>query len=564
MKTDALQLNCRILSSLEKIFPDHVFGPDPAGTPPLFEGARGETIAFQAAFQSPESEGIYLTLQAETGLPEVRFREVGYVPCELPGAKNDPCMLRSDPGLYPDPLIPLNGPLRLPTGIWKSVWVSVPLPEDLRAGTYRLKIIVSRFQYLDSPHETRNDFRREITVRIRVHAVTLPKQKLILTNWFYADCLSEYYRVRIWSEKFWQILEKYLRDYTAHGRNMLLTPLWTVPLDTRIGGERPTAQLLEIEYENGRYRFDFSRLKRWLDLARKCGVEYFEMSHFFTQWGAGFTPKIVVRIHGRPVRKFGWHVSADSPEYQDFLRQLMPELIRFLRREKLSGRCYFHFSDEPPERLLENYRRASACLHKYVGNEEFPVIDALSSVKFFREGLVKYPVPVFSRLDDFAGEKLPQRWCYFAGAGLNYPARSYGAPLFRYRILGVLLYLYRMDGFLHWGHNFWFTQYSRRTDLDPWKETTAGGCFTGGHMFNVYPGKDGVPVDSLHYESFMEAMQDLRLLQELESRIGRKAVVKLIHAGLDYEIRMGRFPHSAEYLEKLHAAILRKLDRAAD
>ena len=81
-------------------------------------------------------------------------------------------------------------------------------------------------------------------------------------------------------------------------------------------------------------------------------------------------------------------------------------------------------------------------------------------------------------------------------------------------------------------------------------------------VVTVSLGKDGGPVDSLHYESFMEAMQDLRLLQELESRIGRKAVVKLIHAGLAYEIRMDRFPHSAEYLEKLHAAILRKLDRA--
>lgn len=556
------KLESKVLSSLEKVFPDSEFDRGPAYSNVLFEGARGETAAFQIAFRC--TEGIYLTLRAESELPDISFREVCYVPCELPGSKSDPCMLRTGPGLYPDPLRPLKDPLNLPPGIWKSVWISVPLTENLRPGIYDLKITASRFRYQDSPFESQEDFQREISVRIRVHSAVLPKQSLILTNWFYADCLAEYYHVRVWSEKFWKILENYLRDYTAHGRNMLLTPLWSVPLDTRIGGERPTAQLLEIEYENGKYRFDFSRLKRWIGIGRECGVEYFEMSHFFTQWGAQFTPKIIVRIHGRPVKKFGWHVPADSPEYQDFLKQLMPVLIRFLRREKLSGRCYFHFSDEPFEEAQENYRKASALLQQFVDNDEFPVIDALSSVRFFRDGLVKRPVPMFLYLDDFRDEKLPQKWCYFCGTTPDYPARSYGVPLFRCRILGVLLYLYDMEGFLHWGHNFWFTQYSRRTRLDPWKETTAGGCFTGGNIFNVYPGDDGHPVDSLHYESFTEAMQDLRLLRKLEETAGRKAVVKLIHAGLDYEIRMNRFPHSAAYLENLHTALLRELDRAEE
>ena len=188
-------------------------------------------------------------------------------------------ILRSAPGLYPDPLRDLSGPLRLTPKIWRSVWFSVPLAEDLRPGTYQLTVQASSWLYPDEPWKTEETFQVEIPVRIRVHTAVLPKQKLILTNWFYADCLSEYYHVKVWSAKFWTILENYLRDYTAHGRNMLLTPLWTVPLDTRIGGERPTAQLLEISYENGKYHFDFSRLKQWIGLGRKCGIEYFGNRH---------------------------------------------------------------------------------------------------------------------------------------------------------------------------------------------------------------------------------------------------------------------------------------------
>lgn len=556
------QLKWQILSSLKKVFPDSEIECGTEGKIPVFAGARGETVAFQIAFRSPM--GIYLKLRTESGLKNLRMREVCLVPCELPGNPSDPGILRSKPGLYPDPLRDIREPLRLAQDVTRAVWFSVRLDEKMKPGTYDLRVIVSQYQYPDEPWKTPGEFEAEIPVRIRVHAAVLPKQKLILTNWFYADCLAEYYHVRVWSEKFWSVLENYLRDYTAHGRNMLLTPLWTVPLDTRTGGERPTAQLLEISYGNGKYHFDFSRLKRWIGLGRKCGIEYFEMSHFFTQWGAEFTPKIIVEVNGRKIRKFGWHVAAQSPEYQDFLAQLMPQLLRFLRQEKLSGKCYFHYSDEPPEKSLENYRRSTAFLNRYVNNDEFPVIDALSSVKYFQEGLVKRPVPWFVHIDDFTKEKLPQKWCYFAGANPGYPARSYGAPLCRYRILGVLLYLYEMDGFLHWGHNFWFTQYSRRTKLDPWKETTAGGCFTGGHIFNVYPDADGQPADALHYESFMEAMQDLRLLQLLETKIGRKAVVKLIHKGLDHELKMGDFPLEPAYLENLHDAVLKQLDSGAE
>ena len=66
--------------------------------------------------------------------------------------------------------------------------------------------------------------------------------------------------------------------------------------------------------------------------------------------------------------------------------------------------------------------------------------------------------------------------------------------------------------------------------------------------------------DSLHYEIFTLALNDLRLLRTLEAKIGREETVKLVHAGLDYEITMNRYPRDAAYLENLHTAVLKKLD----
>ena len=558
-----LQMEYKILSSMEKVFCENTLTREKDFEDfncSVVEGAKGEKIAFQIALKS--NENIFVSFEAQGALSDsVTFRQVGVVPCELPAPGMIKDMLRADPGLYPDPLIPVKESVRLLPGVWYSIWVSVDLKEDRKAGIYPLTVRCYKRHYQDAPWDKEVPYEISVPVKIHLHNTKLEKQKLICTNWFYADCLAEYYKVKVFSEPFWDLLEKYMLDYAAHGRNMILTPLWSVPLDTRIGGERPTAQLLDIAYENGKYSFDFTRLKRWIDLGRKCGIEYFEMSHFFTQWGAKFTPKILVKVGKRLTKRFHWNVKADSPRYREFLTQLMENLIPFLRDEGLSGKCYFHFSDEPFEGDIENYKRSTAPLREVLTDEEeFPVIDALSSPKFFQEGLVRTPVPYFCHLEAFEKEPIKHKWCYFAGNAEHYPMRCLGAPLCNYRILGVLLYYYKMEGFLHWGHNFWFSQYSRETDLNPWVETTAGRGFTGGNIYNVYPGKDGSPVAAQHYESFMEGMYDLRLLETLEMKSSRKKVLALIDSTSGTPLAMNNLPADHTWILKLRRKIFAVLD----
>ena len=171
------------------------------------------------------------------------------------------------------------------------------------------------------------------------------------------------------------------------------------------------------------------------------------------------------------------------------------------------------------------------------------------------------PIPSVTHVHDFEDMPLRERWCYFAGDSESYMTSAFGVSSAHTRIAGVLFYLYQMDGFLHWGHNFWFSQYSLDFDTDPWRDTTAGCGFTGGGAFNVYPGKDGKPVASQHYETFSLALQDLQLLQTLEEKIGRDAVIELIHDGLDYQISMNRFPRSIAWFENLFQTVLKKLEK---
>ena len=141
---------------------------------------------------------------------------------------------------------------------------------------------------------------------------SLPEQELIFTNWFHADCIASVYGVRVFSEKHWELIGKFMHEAHESGVNMILTPLFTPPLDTGIGAERPTVQLVGVTKTDGGYTFDFSLLDRWISLAEESGITYFEMSHLFTQWGAKAAPKIVASVGGTKKRIFGWDTPSDS------------------------------------------------------------------------------------------------------------------------------------------------------------------------------------------------------------------------------------------------------------
>ena len=100
-------------------------------------------------------------------------------------------------------------------------------------------------------------------------------------------------------------------------------------------------------------------------------------------------------------------------------------------------------------------------------------------------------------------------------------------PSQRNRIIGYQLYEMDRKGFLHWGFNFYNSQYSRRS-VNPFLETDARGVFPSGDSYVVYPGEEGA-LDSLRLEVFYEAIQDRMALIALEQKIGRKEVLDLLH-----------------------------------
>ncbi len=363
--------------------------------------------------------------------------------------------------------------------------------------------------------------------------------------WFHTDCLATWYEDEVFSEAHWERIEQYVKTAVDHGINMILTPIFTPPLDTQVGGERPTVQLVDVVKTGDKYQFGFDKLKRWVELCRANGVKYFEFAHLFTQWGAKHAPKIMAVENGEEKRIFGWETDATGLEYENFLDQFLPELVSFVRENGLENCSYFHVSDEPREEHLEFYENASRILNKHL--KDFPIIDALSSYAFYEKGLVKKPIPASNHIEPFLDNNVPDLWTYYCCSQYKKVAnRFFAFPSARSRILGIQLYKYKIQGFLQWGYNFWYSQYSVRP-IDPFKVTDAGKAFPSGDPFIVYPGEDG-PLESIRSEVFYDALQDLRALILLEEKIGREEVIRLLEEGLESPITFSEYPRDDQWL----------------
>lgn len=530
------------VSSLEKVLLERKPRVEKNGTM-----AKNETFSFQVAYKYNRFAND-IRVEIESPIKDfITYRQVEYVPCTSVNLWEGDGFYFSDKAyVCPDILRPtIKGELKSRACAYSSAWFTVK--GDLPVGTHKIKITL--YAPWTEPLST------EYT--LKVCDFELKESELIYTNWFHYDSIANYYKLPMFSKKYNEIMDSFIEKAIAHGVNMLLIPMFTPPLDTREGGERKTAQLIDVYINDGKYSFSFDRLIAFMKKVEKMGIKYFEMSHLFTQWGAKFAPKVVAIVDGKKKKILGWENRADSPEYTKFLDELLPKLRKRLIDEGLYSRCRFHLSDEPNENCIENYKKAHSIFRRSMPDAF--ITDALSHYEFYNDGLVDVAVCSIKAIDKFLENNVPNLFAYYccAESGDYYTNRYMAYTSLRQRIIGIQLYRNKISGFLQWGYNFYSTVLSDEA-IDPYMITDGGGGFQSGDAFIVYPGKNGA-LDSTRHEVFYDGLQDMRLLYTLEEKIGREAVIELLDS-YGYKAGFREYPHDEKTFLKLRKTVHKMLN----
>lgn len=550
-------LEAKIISSLEKAFIDQKTS-DFAELKRI-SALKGERFSFQLIYTYTGEDRTFFnvatTPKIEGKLAKyVKLHRVNHVPiiraADYLGV--DDQYLRTTPGLYPDLLSPMraDGKVMVLRGgahtTLESLWFEINIPEDCDA-IGESDLTVSLINCGDGQELTKN------SLTVDVINASLPEQKLIFTQWFYCDCLADFYGVPVWSERHWEIIENYAKIAVKSGINMLLTPVFTPPLDTEIGGERPTTQLVGIKKTNGRYFFSYKLLDRWIDMCDRVGIKYFEIAHLFTQWGACHAPKIMATVDGEYKQIFGWDTDAHGEEYKQFIRCFLKSFIAHMKKLGYDKRCFYHISDEPNPEQLEDYKKSKKIVERIL--KDYTIMDALSSYEFYKRGVVKTPIPATDHIDSFIKGKVENLWTYYCcGQCKKVSNRFISMPSWRTRSIGMQMYKYDIVGFLHWGFNY----YNNRNSInpvEPYLDLSGDEWVSAGDCFTVYPGRNGTPLESLRALVFHDAICDIRAMQLCESLYSKEEVVAAIEGELGEVLTFDRCAYSADEMMRVREKI---------
>lgn len=506
------EFQIKSLSSMEKVFPHK--------TPKLTEKSgiclQNSRYNFQIAVNG-KARKYFCKIKVEGTLADfITVREVKNVPVNFafPEYNEDPFVLSKKPGIYPDLLEPLTcDGFPIFVDQWKSFFLTVAPSGYKKLPAGKHKIVISALDISDI-------LLAKTTYYLEVLDKELPELPIFNINWIHYDCLSNYYGIPVFSDKFNKLLDEYVKNMLTHGINSILVPLFTPPLDTRVGKERKTAQLVKVALVGGRYEFNLEPLRNFIRRMRALGVKYFEFSHLFTQWGGKACPKIIAIKNGKEKRIFGWDTPSDSEEYLSFLSELLPQIVKLVQEEGVKQDCFWHITDEPSEAALPLYSKLKETVQKLVGDME--IMDALSVYEFYEKKLVTIPVVETIKFKDFQGKCDRFAVYYCCTLEQNLSNRFISLPGLRTRIIGLQCYMHNVVGFLHWGYNFWNSSASLNT-INPWLVNDAVGAYPAGDGFVVYPGKNG-PLDSLRLEILSDGWQDYRIALLAEKYAGKEKV----------------------------------------
>ncbi len=489
-----VRLSLWAVDPLTKVFPDTP--PDSAGAVEM-QGGRNEYLSGQVAVRAgqefPGLSARWEFLRHSQGDYEIprkflQRRFVGFIPVNR-NTPNTPesNLLRKSPCEIPDPLLEVER-LDLQPGRTQPVWLTVFVPPDAPPGTYEGKFSVSN-----------DEVSQSLPVSLEVYPLVLPDERhLWVTNWFEPRRIARVHNVTPWSEEHWSLLQRYAENMAAHRQNVVLT--------------RPS--LIRVFREaDGRLSFDYADFDRWVELFQKAGAcERIEIGHVasFGEGGWGST-EIVLRNITATDRAIGKRVSL-TPEKG--LAPLLRDLQRHLSEKSWLDRAMIHVADEPSLHNMDSWRRASEFVHQAA--PRLRRIDAIETRDF--RGYLEVWVPKLNYLpgwlDEFraARRKGEEIWFYTCLHPQGYyPNRLLDYPLVGTRILHWINWRHRLDGYLHWGWNFWTS--------DPFKNP--GDRLPPGDSFIVYPGESG-PLDSIRWEMMRQGIQDyeeFRLLAEKMARV---------------------------------------------
>lgn len=447
--------------------------PGEPGTNTLkLSGARREIVSGQAVFRSSREINA-----AQATISDLRHRASGAtIPAQavrLQWVRYIDITRNSD--LPPDELV-ARAPASIPDPFWEApaipvkadqaqpLWIEVLVPENAEAGDYDGRLGVKA-----------DGSSVELPVTLHVWDFDVPKERhLSVVNWWQFPGTG----FEGHGPDDWDLLGRFASFLVEHRQTDLATEISRV---TESG-----------DAQNG-YTYDTSRLERYAEVAFEVGIRQIHLHSVGRRTADILDPACRVEPDEANLRRLAaWD--------------------KVIQRRGWQRRFVTSIVDEPFVYYEDSYQAVVDRVHAVAPN-----VRCLEAVEAEYLGKLDVYVPKLSHLSlwyprfDQARRDGAELWFYVCCHPLGrYPNRFLDQSLLKARVLFWIQYLYHLDGYLHWGLNYYAG--------DPYTQEGISKDLPLGDRAIVYPGKDRL-LGSLRFSAQRDGLQDFEYLRLLEERL---------------------------------------------
>jgi len=348
---------------------------------------------------------------------------------------------------YPDRITHDSTLAVLAANTTQPVWYSVYVPAGTPAGTYNGTVTVQS-----------NEGSASVPVNVRVYDVTLPDGRLSsykVDNWFSSagwepaamEALRYQYGIAEFSNDWWTVMTSFAQYMKKHRNNVI----WVDP----IGYLVPDVQI----DANGEYTFDWTKFDRFAHLFIDEGaLKELHGASLMTKAGDRYQVRTIQKINGMPQMV---PVPAQSAEAEAWLDVYLPALKAHLNAKGWLNLFYQSGGDEPindQDREDDNWFYGKVhSLAPGIRTIEANFVPTYAfentlDVQVVKQSNYDYEANYHKIRQDFGQEV----WLYIC----NYPTweylvRNIDASLAKTVLPHWYTFRHGMDGYLHWGFNFW-------------------------------------------------------------------------------------------------------------
>jgi hypothetical protein len=369
----------------------------------------------------------------------------------------------------------------------QPVWLTVTVPQDIPAGTYRGSVIV----------KAGKEFKLGISVNVSGH--TLPPSsdwKFDLDLWQNPDPIAKVHGVKLWSDEHYRLMRPYYEMLAGAGQKSITAFIINQPWGPDHVYYRDPSLIEWTRKKDGSWSYDYSEFDKYIEFVMSCGINKRINCYSMITWDLRF-------IYFDEAKNDTVSVYA-KPGTQEYLGLWLPMISDFTTHLKAKGW----------------FDKTSIAMDERDMNGMLEVMKLLKSVDSqWKTALAgNYHPEIAMDIFDYCiilGKKFDQK-ILDARRSLGLPSTFYTAcgerrpnihsfsPPAEATWISWYASANGFSGYLFWAYNNWTSDVLHDTRYKTWP---AGDCY------QIYPG----PRTSIRFEKLIEGIQDyekIRILKE--------------------------------------------------